>query len=198
MNWKPLKMTIWLGWIAALSVGIYVPETTATSLYSPERYQSLATDTRSFRTGDALTVLIVEASTAESRADSTATRETSLSADVRDATNGVGVGADLRRNSTGRGNTSRAGKLQAQISVRVQDVATNGDLAVHGSQKITVNGETQTIAVSGVVRPIDVSSDNVVLSTRLSNAEIVYAGRGFVDRNQDESWISRLLGLFGL
>lgn len=198
MTRRDPSMVMRLCTCTALLVSMLASNAYATSLYSPERYQSLATDTRSFRTGDALTVLIVESSTAESRADSTATRETSLSADVRDATNGVGVGADLRRNSTGRGNTTRAGRLQAQISVRVQDVATNGDLAVHGSQKITVNGETQTIAVSGVVRPIDVSSDNVVLSTRLSNAEIVYAGRGFVNRNQDESWISRLLGLFGL
>ncbi len=185
---------------AVLGFGLSLLSVTAaaTSLYTPDQYQALATDTRSFRTCDALTVLIVETSTAESRAVSTASRETNVTGSLQDATKTINGGLDARRNSTGSGNTTRAGKLQAQISVRVQDVAANGDLAVYGSQKITINGETQTIAVSGVVRPIDVSSDNIVLSTRLSNADIVYNGRGFVDRNQQESWISRLLGLFGL
>jgi len=74
----------------------------------------------------------------------------------------------------------------------VQSVATNGDLTIHGIQSITVNGETQRIEVSGVARPIDVSGDNVVLSTRLSGAVIDYSGKGFVDRSQREGIISRL------
>lgn len=183
----------------AIFVGIAsVTTAVAGSLYKADSYQALTSDSRSFRIGDALTVLIVEASSAESRADSTATRDTSVSATARDSVRSPSVGLELRRDSTGRGDTTRTGNLQAQISVRVQNVAANGDLIVHGTQKITVNGETQMIAVAGIVRPIDVSSDNVVLSTRLTNAEITYSGRGFVDRSQSESWISRLLGVFGL
>ncbi len=170
----------------------------ATSLYRSDSYQALASDTRSFRVGDALTVMIVEASSAQSQAASNFDRNTTVSAQAQDsiASNKLGVG--LEHQTKGTGTTTRNGQLRAQISVRVQDVATNGDLVVHGTQKITVNGETQRISVSGTVRPIDVSADNIVLSTRLTNAEIEYAGKGFVDRNQEEGWWSRLLGLLGL
>ena len=87
---------------------------------------------------------------------------------------------------------------RAEITTRVQSVSANGDLVIHGSQSIVLNGETQHIEVSGVARPIDVSADNVVLSTRLSNAEIEFSGKGFVDRSQREGFISRLLDALGL
>jgi flagellar L-ring protein precursor FlgH len=170
----------------------------AGSLYQPTIYQALTSDARSFRVGDALTVLVVETSTAQNQANSSAARETNASADLTAPSKQTTVGLDLKRTFSGQAATARSGNLQAEISVRVQDVAANGDLAVHGTQKITVNGDTQLISVAGIVRPIDISSDNVVLSSRLTNAEIVYSGRGFTDRNQSESWISRLFGLFGL
>ncbi|WP_029920464.1 flagellar basal body L-ring protein FlgH [Nevskia soli] len=184
--------------ISILSIFICALSAQAASLYQPTSYQALTSDARSFRVGDALTVLVVETSTAQNQANSAATKETNASANVTNPTKQSTVGLDLKRSFNGQASTARSGTLQAEISVRVQDVASNGDLAVHGTQKITVNGDTQLIAVSGIVRPIDISSDNVVLSTRLTNAEIVYSGKGFTDRNQSESWISRLFGLLGL
>jgi flagellar L-ring protein FlgH len=170
----------------------------AGSLYQPSSFQSLTSDARSFRVGDALTVMIIENSTAQNQANSSASRETNASASVTNPSRQSTVGIDGKHTFTGQASTARSGTLQAEISVRVQDVAANGDLAVHGTQKITINGDVQLISVSGIVRPIDISSQNVVLSTRLSNAEIDYSGKGFTDRNQNESWISRLLGLLGL
>ncbi len=194
---NPSSLKSLLSGLLALMVSTAI-QASSGSLYRADSYQPLTSDSRSFRVGDALTVMIVEQSSAQSEAGSTATRETDVSATPQDSLHQYTVGADIKRNSAGKGVTDRTGSLQAQISVRVQQVAANGDLAVYGIQKITINGELQTISVSGVVRPIDVSADNIVLSTRLTNADIVYTGRGFVDRNQSESWISRLLGWLGL
>jgi len=170
----------------------------AGDLYKADTFTPLASDIRSFRVGDAITVMIVESSSAESQADSTANRETQMSANVTTLhAKTPGVGLDLKRQNAGQADTTRAGQLQAEISVRIQEVAANGDLIVRGSQKILINGEQQRISVAGTVRPIDVSSDNVVLSTRLTDSEIEYSGKGFIERNQQESWISRLFGLFG-
>lgn len=170
----------------------------ATSLYHAETYSPLTSDSRSFKVGDALTVMIVEAASAESDAESSQNRALSINAGLQGSHTQNTVGASLNRQNDNTGTTTRNGKLQAQITTRVQSVSSNGDLVVHGVQAITVNGETQRIEVSGVARPIDVSSDNVVLSTRLSNAQIEYSGRGFVDRSQQENFISRLLDYIGL
>jgi flagellar L-ring protein precursor FlgH len=188
-------MTLLLSSIGLLSAMKVVD---ATTLYKAESFQALTSDTRSYRVGDALTVLIVETSSASSEADSTNSRDLSLAGSANGVVHQNLLDAELKRSITATGQTNRMGSLQAQISARVQSVAANGDLFVQGKQQITVNSETQTISVAGIVRPIDISSDNIVLSTRLTDADITYSGRGFVDRSQQEGLISRILSWIGL
>jgi flagellar L-ring protein precursor FlgH len=170
----------------------------AASLYHAETFVPLTSDIRSFKVGDAVTVQIVEASSAQTQAESIANRDANFLGTLQGSSSTKQAGLELQRKMDNAGSTTRSGTLQASISVRIQEVAANGDLVVRGSQTIMVNGEVQKITVSGVVRPIDVSSDNIVASTRLTNAQIEYTGRGFVDRSQRESWISRMFGALGL
>lgn len=181
--------------LAALSLpGI----SAAASLYHADQYAPLTSDIRSFKVGDAVTVQIVESSNAQAQAQSTQSRDMNLSTTAQGSVTQHTAGLELQRKNDNSGATGRSGTLQAAISVRIQEVAANGDLVVRGTQTITVNGESQKIMVAGVVRPIDVSADNVVLSTRLTNAQIEYSGRGFVDASQREGWISRFFGMLGL
>ncbi|MDB5986161.1 MAG: flagellar basal body L-ring protein FlgH [Nevskia sp.] len=182
----------------ALLLGLIPLTAAAGGLYNADTFTPLASDIRSFRVGDAITIMIVEASSAQSQADTSADRETNVTAGVTTVhMKQTNLGLDLKRHNGGQAATTRAGQLQAEISVRIQQVAANGDLIVRGSQKILINGEEQRISLAGIVRPIDVSADNVVLSTRLTDSEIEYSGKGFVSRNQEESWISRLFGFLG-
>ena len=86
----------------------------------------------------------------------------------------------------------------AQVSAEVIDVYPNGDLLVEGRQQVLVNGEETIIGVRGRVRPVDISSDNIVLSGRLANAQIDYDGSGFISRSARPGIISRLFSLLGL
>ena len=54
----------------------------------------------------------------------------------------------------------------------------NGNLEILGQKKLTLNNGDEYIRVSGIVRPRDVSSDNVVQSDRIANADINYIGAG--------------------
>ena len=45
-------------------------------------------------------------------------------------------------------------------------------------EKLTLNNGDEYIRVSGIVRPRDVSSDNIVPSDRIANADIDYIGAG--------------------
>ncbi len=172
--------------------------THAGGLYHPDAYAPLTSDYRAFKVGDAITVMIVESASAESDAESDTNRNLQITAGLQGSSTQHTAGASLSRQNTNNGTTTRNGSLQAEITARVQSIAANGDLAIHGTQSITVNGETQRIELSGVVRSIDVSAGNVVQSTRLSNASIEYSGKGFVDRSQSEGIISRVLDFFGL
>ena len=169
----------------------------ADSLYRAESFQALTSDVRSFRVGDALTVIVVESSSAASTADSTVSRQNNMQVTASDTIGAHTAGGGVSRSSDGTGKPTRSGKVQAAISVRVIERHDNGDLVVKGAQKITINGEVQRIAVSGTVRPIDVDANNTVSSTRLVDADIEYTGRGFVARSQEEGWFSRLISLLG-
>ena len=64
------------------------------------------------------------------------------------------------------------------MSARVTGIAANGNLMIAGFREVTVNNEQQLIALTGVVRPKDVTPDNVVLSTYVADARIAYSGAG--------------------
>lgn len=186
-------------WLARLLMALAIPQATlAAGIYQSNTYTPLTSDFRSFHVGDLLTVIIVESATAQSSATSSQSRDFGLTGTGQLDSAQHSIGGTLNRQSNNNGSTERKGSLQAELSVRVQSVAANGDLVLHGAQTILVNGEEQRIQLSGVARPIDVSADNVVLSTRLSNAQIEYVGRGFVDRSQRQGLISRFLDYLGL
>lgn len=169
----------------------------AESLYRPDAYRALTADPRAQGIGDVVTVLIVEAASAESSADSTEDAGFELSAGLTDASGLSRGGVSVDTGSVGSGRTARAGKLRAQVSARVDKVLDNGNLLIRGSQLITINGEQQRITVQGVVRPIDIAPDNTVLSGRMMDARIEYVGEGWVARNQRPGLFRRLLQFFG-
>jgi flagellar L-ring protein precursor FlgH len=93
----------------------------------------------------------------------------------------------------GKGQTSRSGRLTATLPVRVKKVLRNGDLFVEGTKIVMVDNEEHHLYVSGVVRQADILADNSVLSSRVADAEIEYAGRGDVSDQQRPGWLSRIL-----
>lgn len=182
----------------ALVLALATAGARAESLYDPALYRSLGTDRKAARVGDVLTIQVVETSSATSSADTSTGRKSSIDAEFRlsrrpTTAGGLEVDSDFE----GGGKTQRSGRLLAQMSVNVVDIASNGDLYVKGDQLLTVNDEQQKIHVKGRVRPQDISPGNVVLSTRLAQAEIIYMGEGELAGRQRPAWWNRFLNWLG-
>ncbi|MGB0679964.1 MAG: flagellar basal body L-ring protein FlgH [Polyangiales bacterium] len=92
------------------------------------------------------------------------------------------------------GETERGSRMRANLSVRVKKQLPNGDLFVEGTKITQVNNEQLQIYISGVVRPQDINQDNEVLSSRVADAEIQFAGQGNLSDNQRKGWLVRMLG----
>lgn len=168
-------------------------------MFDPDRYQSLVSDQRAFRVGDALTVLIQESATASSTVDSSANRNTDL--DVRAQVLGrsqKGLNGSVGSSSDGGGQTVRAGRVTGQITVTVTAVDPNGELRVEGAQSVDLNGEQQIISVAGRVRPRDIADNNAVLSSRIADAQISYNGKGYISEKSKPGLLSRIFNLIGL
>ena len=80
------------------------------------------------------------------------------------------------------------------MTARIVDILPNGNLVIQGNREVRVNHENQIITLTGLVRPRDISADNVVLSTYLADARISYSGSGIINERQRPGWLTRVMG----
>jgi len=177
-------------------VNMPMPEVVAASyqpnsLFSNEA-RGFFKDQRAHRIGDILTVIVTiddsaQMSNATSRkrnASNEANIGTSLGSvfgtnvpgiDV-DATGGISTGGAM--SDGGNGSVNRKESLQTNVAVVVTQVLPNGNLVIEGRQEVRVNFEVRDLIVAGIVRPMDIQSDNTILSEKIAEARISYGGRG--------------------
>ena len=187
--------------IAAIGFGILSGAATgagAEDLFGDGRLANMASDQRAARVGDALTVVVYQSAEARNAAQNNSRRRRSLEGALHGGSTQESGGFSLDGGYAGQGEVRRSESFATQISVTIESVLPNGDYVIAGRQLMSVNGEQTTVQVRGRIRPVDITSDNQVLSTRIANAEISYDGRGFVSRSARPGLIDRLLSLLGL
>ncbi|HEX8925731.1 MAG TPA: flagellar basal body L-ring protein FlgH [Terriglobales bacterium] len=164
-------------------------------------FSDLCTDYRSHRLGEAIQIQIVEqtlmsasATVNNQRAFSTSSAVTSLPGRMK--TGGINplLGANSGTTLKGSGQTSRNSSLQTTLTGQIVAVLPNGSLVVEARRDVLMNNERQVLALRGLVRPGDVSSENSVLSTQLANLEVEVKGRGIIsDATHQPNIFMRLL-----
>ena len=78
----------------------------------------------------------------------------------------------------GTGQTARRSSVSAVVSAIVTEILDNGNIYIVGEHKVKVNNDIETIRVSGIVRPSDISPKNTVYSYQIARAEVSVSGRG--------------------
>ena len=101
---------------------------------------------------------------------------------------------DIRKEQSfdGEAKQNSGSDVRASIAVVVIDVQPNGNLVVAGARSVTVNDETKTLRVSGLVRPLDVTSGNTVGSQQVADARISIMGEGASTRQVTRGPIGEL------
>jgi flagellar L-ring protein precursor FlgH len=108
-----------------------------------------------------------------------------------------GVNGKSTTTFKGTGSTTRATTLTTTMTARVKAVLPNGYLVIEGVRELLLNNENQTIYLTGVVRPTDINSQNVVSSAAIAQMEIRVQGRGVVSQPLKPGLLYRILnGVF--
>ena len=192
----------------APAVSLKNPALTTGSLFV-EASTDLYTDLRAYRVGDIVVVEVTENSKAKKKNDTKAERTNEYQAGIPyllgyedrlrlgsgsdpSKTNSPLVQADFKSKHDAKAELTKEDTMTTSIGCTVIEVMQNGNLILRGSRELQVNGETQYITLQGVVRPIDVTSQNTVLSTQLADAKIYYTGRGVLTDKQTPGWLARL------
>lgn len=158
---------------------------------------SLFSDNKATLPGDAVTIIVVESTQASNSAETSSGRTSDLgiAASGSVGTNSIpktDLALGTKNDFKGSGSTKTNGMIRTKISAVVDTVLANGNLVIHGSKKISINGEEQVVNIKGVVRPIDIMPDNSVYSFNISNAEITFDGSGLIDSSQKPGWLTKL------
>ncbi|MEE4302332.1 MAG: flagellar basal body L-ring protein FlgH [Pseudomonadales bacterium] len=154
---------------------------TAGSLYVGTRSLSMFTDLRARQVGDVLTVRLVERTDARKRADTQIQKDAEV---VGPAPTLIGeelqldTSASVERQLQALAQSRQSNELSGSIAVTVQAVYPNGNLYVSGEKWVALNTGDEYIRLAGIVRAVDVGTDNSVLSTQVADARIQYSGRG--------------------
>ncbi|WP_396221807.1 flagellar basal body L-ring protein FlgH [Gemmatimonas sp.] len=161
--------------------------------------ESWTADRRNFVVGDIITILIDDYTISTAVKENTATdnRTRGLSVNARLPTSSKQVGLDARNTADQqqRGQARRENRFQNEMSVRVVAVGPNGLLQVKGTKKIDVDQALQDIAFTGWVRAQDVSTSNVIESSRVADAQLGYASPGPLGKPK-QGMITKILGAF--
>lgn len=172
------------------------------SLYVSHGQRSdLVRDFRARELNDSVTIQVVETTVASTSADAKTTKDTSMTTEIPDffglqkQINELPTLIDGKSTSAfkGAGSTSRTSSLRTNVSARVVDVLPNGYLVVEGAREVRLNNENQMVTITGVVRPVDISQNNVVLSSAISQMSVKVQGKGLVSQPLNPGWLFKIL-----
>jgi flagellar L-ring protein precursor FlgH len=172
------------------------------SLWTSNGYRSdLFRDMKARYVNDVVTIRVIETTQAAATANAKNEKGTSTTAGfdnlfgLEKAIKEIPTMVSGKSNSSfeGKGSTSRETTLQTNLTARVIDVLPNGYLVVEGKREIRVNNENQSVYLTGVVRPEDISTNNIVLSSAVAQMSVRLQGRGIVSQPIKPGWLYRIL-----
>ena len=176
---------------------------TAGSIWSPEgRLVRLGTDAKAVRLHDVVSIVVTESLAAStdgqvknSRAANANSGLTGLFGKLK-AANALQnlVGMTSGSGLTAQGQSTTNSSLATTFGAEVVDVLPNGMLVVQATRQLTFSQQTQLIKLRGLVRPEDVSAQNEVQSTAMTDLELEVTGKGIVnDSTYRQNPLVRLL-----
>lgn len=180
---------------------------TAGSIWSPEgRLVRLGTDAKAVRMHDVVSIVVIESLAASTDGQVKNARASNASSSITALFGALKPSNSLQNllgqtSSSGlaaQGQSTTNSSLSTTFGGEVVDVLPNGMLVVQATRQLTFSQQTQLIKLRGLVRPEDVSAQNQVLSTAMTDLELEVTGKGIVSdstyrQNPLVRWLERLL-----
>jgi flagellar L-ring protein FlgH len=178
-----------------------VPHLVNGAIYQSSRSVALFENSVAGRAGDIITIHLVE-STSASKKSSASTKKAS-NASLGTGTSVLGRAITVGGNNilsagigdssdfSGEGNAAQSNSLSGDVTVTVAKRYANGNLLVQGQKWLTLNQGQEYVRIQGLVRQADIQPDNTVLSTKVANASISYAGKGALADSNAKGWLAR-------
>ncbi|MFA6450631.1 MAG: flagellar basal body L-ring protein FlgH [bacterium] len=180
-----------------MAAGMIAFRASAGSLWN-DNSESMYADKKALYVGDIVTIVVNENTSATQKSKSSIKQNEKM-----DSSTGTGFigqflqafGIQAGDQYSADGNTSSGSTLATTISAEVMEVLPNGNLLIEARKSMVVNAETQTVVLSGVIRPNDVARNNQIGSSVIANLNLRYEGKGPIAKRQKPGILNKLFDL---
>lgn len=153
------------------------------------RLVRLGTDAKAYRLHDVVMIVVTESLAASTDGQVKNARASNASSNITALFGALKAGNNLQNllgqtsNSalTAQGQSTTNSSLTTTFGAEVVDMLPNGMLVVQATRQLTFSQQTQLIKLRGLVRPEDVSAQNQVLSTAMTDLELEVTGKGIIN-----------------
>jgi flagellar L-ring protein precursor FlgH len=165
------------------------------AIFQAGREVVLAENPIAHHVGDIVTIVLNEATAAQKSATTTTSKANAvtmpgtqlINKNVSWLTNNINNSSKF----DGEGASAQSDSLTGYLTCTVLKVLPNGNLFIAGEKQIGLNQGKEYIRVTGVIRPIDLASDDSIPSFRVASAKITYSGKGAIADANTQSWLAR-------
>lgn len=175
---------------------------------------SLFADKKDLQVGDIIQVEIDESlsSNTNNKRETTSDRSTSLGGGVATAGTAGGLAARIAdkvnpitnlsfdtnstADNTGEVKTKLNESFATTVSAIIQETYQNGNYFIKATKEMLIDGQKQSLILTGVIRPYDISADNAVSSSQIANLQLLYIKDGEEQNVMHTPWGLKLLQSF--
>ncbi|MFD2168122.1 flagellar basal body L-ring protein FlgH [Thalassotalea euphylliae] len=170
------------------------------SLFKTNYVNNIYSDSKAHRVGDIISVILSESTQAQKNAKTELSKENEATLDpiiglggnpVTYKGDSIQFGMNQETEFTGDSKANQGNSLSGNISVHVLRVLPNGNLMIRGEKWMTLNNGDEYIRLTGIIRPQDITSENTIISHKVANARIQYAGTGAFADAQEQGWLTK-------
>lgn len=157
---------------------------------------SLFADKKDLQVGDIIQVQVSESMTSNTNnsRETTSDRNASLGGGVATAGTAGGtaervakflnpitnLGFDTTSTSANKGEvkTKLNETFSASVSAVIEETYANGNYFIKGFKEMMIDGQKQSLTLTGVIRPYDITADNTITSNQVANLKVLYEKDG--------------------
>jgi flagellar L-ring protein FlgH len=160
------------------------------SIWSDQgRLVRLSTDAKAARLYDVVSIVVTESIVASTDGQVKNTRSSTASSSLTGLFGAFAAKSRLQNllgqssssGLTAQGQSDIDASMTTTFGGEVIDVLPNGMLVVQATRQLTFSQQTQLIKLRGLVRPEDVSAQNQILSTAMTDLELEVTGKGIIN-----------------
>jgi len=175
---------------------------------------SLFADKRDLQVGDIIRIEVDESlsSDTDNSRETASDRNSSLGAGIFASTSTTGTASKIvnklnpltglsfdsssSSDNSGDVDTSLNESFSTTVSAIIEETYQNGNYYVKGEKELLIDGQKQSLIISGVIRPYDITSDNTVTSSQVANLKILYKKEGEEQDVMHTPWALRIIQMF--